>query len=94
MKTDVLNHNNFSVFIKYSEQFANLLFTDCRGGNFVTIYGDKNSMSFRIDQEDIFRNTIIDFVDRIRKQIHTESIDELIEHIYVLRMIDKSLREK
>jgi len=93
VEASVFNHNNFSVLVKYHEKFANLLFTSGRNGNFINIFGDKDSISCPINQSDIFRNTMLDFVNKIRNKNATKNIDEIIEHIYVLRNIDKALKE-
>lgn len=87
----VFNHNNFNAFVRYPEQFADLIFTDARSEYFVNVYGDKKCGSFLIDQSDIFRNTIIDFADKVRNLKTTKAIDDLIAHIYVLRKIERAV---
>lgn len=89
----VLSHDNFTVCVKYTDKFANLIFISGCGDYFANIYGDKKSVSYKIDQSDIFSSTIIDFADRIRNNKITKSIDDLVEHIYVLRKINDAIKK-
>lgn len=85
-----LNRNNFSAYVKYADKFANLVFTTTRK-YFVTVYGDQKTINFEIDQSDIFKNTIVDFADKIRNKEVTKNIESLLDHVYILRSINDAL---
>ena len=89
----VLSRNNFSAYIKYQDKFANLVFTTTRK-YFVTIYGDQKTINYEIDQSDIFKNTIIDFTDKIRNKETTKNIDSLLDHVYILRSINEAIEKE
>ncbi len=90
----VLDAKNFTAFFKYEEQFANLIFTVGYNDYFVNIYGEKKNISCRIDPSDIFRQTLLSFVEQIRNGVSTSSWDDLLSHIYLLRAMEKSINEK
>ena len=90
ISASVLNRNNFSAYVKYQDKFANLVFTPTRK-YFVTIYGDQKTINYEIDQSDIFKNTIVDFVSKIKNKEITKNIDSLLDHVYILRNIDEAI---
>lgn len=90
----VLDRKNFSAFVKYEEQFANLIFTVGYNDYFVNIYGEKKNISCRIDPSDIFRQTLLSFAGQIRSGVSSGSCSDLLTHVYVLRAMEKSINEK
>ena len=46
---------------------------------------------FFINESDIFKNTIVDFVSKIRNKEITKNIDSLLDHVYILRNIDEAI---
>ena len=94
VQSSVLDAKNFTAFFKYEEQFANLIFTVGYNDYFVNIYGDKKNISYRIDASDIFRQTLLNFAGQIRSGVPSNSVEDLLSHIYILRAMEKSINEK
>ena len=91
IEATALGHDNFSVYVKYDNRFANLIFTLGYNDYFVNVYGDKKNISYRLDPSDIFRETMIDFAGKIRDNRICENIDEIVRHVHILKEIEKKL---
>ena len=94
VEVSVLDRSNFAAFVKYKNQFANLIFTVGYNDYFVNVYGTKKNISYRMDMSDIFDNTMLDFADRIRNRKITKSVDGLINNICLLRAMEQSIKQK
>jgi len=93
VQTNVLAHDQFSVFVKYENQFANLMMTSGYQDYFVNVYGEKKNIAYRIDADDIFRETMIHFAKQIREHRITKSVDDLVRHVRVLQAIEASIKQ-
>lgn len=94
VQTAVLDHGNFSIFVKYKEQFANLIMTCGYQDYFVNVYGEKKNMIYRMDPSDIFRETMLYFAKQIREHVITRSVDDLVRHVRILQAVEKSMQYK
>ncbi|MCI9626224.1 MAG: Gfo/Idh/MocA family oxidoreductase [Clostridia bacterium] len=94
VQTNVLTHDQFSIFVKYQDRFANLIMTSGYQDYFVNVYGEKRNIAYRIDADDIFRETMVHFANRIRKHRITKSVDDLVRHVRVLQAIETSIEKK
>ena len=94
IETSVLDDSRFSVFVKYSDTFANLVFTEIYKDYFVTVYGDENNISYKLDPSDIFIETMKHFAKRVREKDYSDSIDDLVAHVRILQAIDASILRK
>ncbi len=94
VQTAVLEHDQFSIFVKYKDQFANLIMTGGYQDYFVNVYGEKKNIAYRIDAGDIFRETMIHFAKQIREHRVTKSVEDLLRHVHVLQAIEASIKKK
>ena len=94
VQVHVQAHDNFTVTVCYEDKLINLILNNNYNTRFITVYGSKNTITRELDNSDTFEKTMAEFVDRIRKNQTTDSIDHLVKHVEVLAAIEKSIKEK
>lgn len=86
----VLEHNNFTVCVKYPDKLINLAISSCRPC-FVVINGEK-SIAKEIDSADIFRDEMKAFVKAIEENKICKDISKLTEHVSVILAVNESIK--
>lgn len=94
VRAHVQEHNNFTVTVCYEDKLINLILNNNYNSRFITVYGSKNTINRELDNSNTFEKTMVEFVDRIRKNQTIDSIDHLVKHVEVLAAIEKSINEK
>ena len=94
VQVHVQTHDNFTVTVCYEDKIINLILNPNHNSRYITVYGERETSTFKLDDSDVFEKAMIEFVDRIRKKKTTDSIDHLVKHVEVLAAIEKSIKEK
>lgn len=89
LRTTVLSHDNFSVCVKYEDCLVNLVLNGA-APSYIMLCG-KESIVRKVDDRDIFAETMRDFVGRIRKGERTSDVERLVKSIQVILAVQKSI---
>ena len=76
------------------DKLVTLTFNDHCWGNFITVYGTKNTMSLKIDLGGIFDAEFDHFVKLLRDRTMTESLDNMLTGSYILMAVNASLEQQ
>ena len=90
VNTTVLSADNFTVCVKYREYLVNLAINGCRP-SYLVINGDK-STAVRIDDRDIFSETMRHFVGQIRSGAG-DDVEKLVKSSLVILAVKQSMEE-
>ena len=94
VQVHVQAHNNFTVTVRYADKLINLILNNNYNTRFVTVYGNENTVTCKLDDSETFEKAMDEFVHRIRNHIKTDSVVPLVKHVEVLTAIEKSIQEK
>ncbi len=92
VNTTVLEGNNFTVCVKYSDKLINLAISSC-SPSFVVINGEKSEAK-KIDSADIFRDEMKAFVKVVRDNSPCKDVSKLTEHVSVILAVNESIKTK
>ena len=90
LRTTVLAHNNFTVCVKYDDYIVNLAINGS-APTFVVVHA-KDSEVVRIDDSDVFVESMRHFVDTIRRKQVMRDTYKLTRHVAVILAVNESIK--
>ena len=92
VNTTVLSHNNFTISVKYNRHIVNLVLNG--SASCIVAINGRSSNTIRINDSDIFVESMRNFVNAIHNQENVNEINKFTRHVEVILAIEKSIYRK
>ena len=92
VNTTVLSHNNFTISVKYNRHIVNLVLNG--SASCIVAINGRSSNTIRINDSDIFVESMRNFVNAIHNQENVNEINKLTRHVEVILAIEESIYRK